>query len=134
MRRTPALTLEELRVAVDGGEIDTVVLGLVDMQGRLQGKRFHAPHFLDEVVEHGGEGCNYLLAVDVEMNTVDGYAMSSWARGYGDLTMQSDLATLRRIPWQPGTALLLADLVWADGSTVVASPRQVLRQQLDRLA
>ncbi|MGW0433915.1 glutamine synthetase family protein [Micromonospora sp. NPDC003197] len=134
MRRTPALTLEELRVAVDGGEIDTVVLGLVDMQGRLQGKRFHAPHFLDEVVEHGGEGCNYLLAVDVEMNTVDGYAMSSWDRGYGDLTMRPDLTTLRRIPWQPGTALLLADLVWSDGSAVVASPRQVLRHQLDRLA
>ncbi|MEV5689878.1 glutamine synthetase family protein [Micromonospora globbae] len=134
MRKAP-LTLERLRVAVADGEIDTVVLALVDMQGRLQGKRFHAPYFLEHVVGHGSEGCNYLLAVDVEMNTVDGYAMSSWERGYGDFAMRPDLATLRRAPWQPGTALLLADLEWLDGSgPVVASPRQILRHQLDRLA
>ncbi|NYF57553.1 glutamine synthetase family protein [Micromonospora purpureochromogenes] len=134
MRKAP-LTLEELRVAIRGGEIDTVVLALTDMQGRLQGKRFHAPFFLDEVVRHGSEGCSYLLAVDVDMNTVDGYAMSSWERGYGDFAMRPDLATLRRVPWQPGTAMLLADLEWLDGSgPVVASPRQILRRQLDRLA
>jgi glutamine synthetase len=130
------LTLEELRAAVtDGGEhvIDTVVLAITDMQGRLQGKRFHAQHFLDEIVKDGSEGCNYLLAVDVDMNTVDGYAMSSWARGYGDFAMVPDLATLRRTPWQPGSALVLADLAWFDGSAVVASPRQILRRQLDRL-
>ncbi|GAA2716702.1 glutamine synthetase family protein [Micromonospora olivasterospora] len=132
---TAPLSLEELRVAVADGALDTVVLALVDMQGRLQGKRFHAPHFLDEVVEHGSEGCNYLLAVDVDMNTVDGYAMSSWERGYGDFAMVPDLATLRRVPWQPGTAMLLADLAWLDGSgPVAASPRQILRRQLDRLA
>ncbi|WP_319458911.1 glutamine synthetase family protein [Micromonospora sp. RTP1Z1] len=134
MRKAP-LSLEELRVAIRGGEIDTVVLALTDMQGRLQGKRFHAPYFLDEVVAHGSEGCNYLLAVDVDMNTVDGYAMSSWERGYGDFAMKPDLTTLRRVPWQPGTAMLLADLEWLDGSgPVVASPRQILRRQLDRLA
>ncbi|RQX19067.1 glutamine synthetase [Micromonospora ureilytica] len=134
MSRTP-FSLEELRVAVQAGEIDTVVLALVDMQGRLQGKRFHAPFFLDQVAEHGSEGCNYLLAVDVDMNTVDGYAMSSWERGYGDFAMVPDFATLRRMPWQPGSALLLADLAWLDGSgDVVASPRQILRRQLDRLA
>ncbi|MEH1168615.1 glutamine synthetase family protein [Micromonospora sp. CPCC 205539] len=134
MSRTP-FTLEELRVAVQAGEIDTVVLALVDMQGRLQGKRFHAPFFLDQVVEHGTEGCNYLLAVDVEMNTVDGYAMSSWERGYGDFAMVPDFGTLCRMPWQPGSALLLADLTWLDGSgDVVASPRQILRRQLARLA
>ncbi|TDB80086.1 glutamine synthetase family protein [Micromonospora sp. KC721] len=134
MRKAP-LTLEQLRVAVAEGEIDTVVLALVDMQGRLQGKRFHAPYFLDQVVAHGSEGCNYLLAVDVDMNTVDGYAMSSWERGYGDFAMRPDLVTLRRVPWQPGTALLLADLEWLDGSgPVAASPRQILRRQLDRLA
>ncbi|MFC0508563.1 glutamine synthetase family protein [Micromonospora costi] len=134
MRKAP-LTLEQLRVAVAEHEIDTVVLALVDMQGRLQGKRFHAPYFLDEVVAHGSEGCNYLLAVDVDMNTVDGYAMSSWERGYGDFAMKPDLGTLRRVPWQPGTAMLLADLEWLDGSgPVVASPRQILRHQLDRLA
>jgi glutamine synthetase len=133
--RRPALSLEELRVAVDSGQIDTVVLALTDMQGRLQGKRFHARYFLDEVVAHGSEGCNYLLAVDVDMNTVDGYAMSSWDRGYGDFAMAPDLSTLRRVPWQPGTAMLLADLRWLDGSgDVLASPRQILRRQLDRLA
>ncbi|MCZ7425149.1 glutamine synthetase family protein [Micromonospora sp. WMMA1949] len=134
MKQTP-LSLEQLRVAVAEGEIDTVVLALTDMQGRLQGKRFHAPYFLDQVVSHGSEGCNYLLAVDVDMNTVDGYAMSSWERGYGDFAMRPDLDTLRRMPWQPGSALLLADLEWLDGSgPVVASPRQILRRQLDRLA
>lgn len=134
MSRTP-LTLEELRVAVEAGEIDTVVLALVDMQGRLQGKRFHAPFFLDQVVANGSEGCNYLLAVDVDMNTVDGYAMSSWERGYGDFAMVPDFGTLRRTPWQPGSAMLLADLTWLDGTgDVVASPRQILRRQLDRLA
>ncbi|RIV40754.1 glutamine synthetase family protein [Micromonospora radicis] len=134
MRRAP-LTLEQLRVAVAEDEIDTVVLALVDMQGRLQGKRFHAPYFLDQVVAHGSEGCNYLLAVDVDMNTVDGYAMSSWERGYGDFAMKPDFDTLRRVPWQPGTAMLLADLEWPDGAgPVAASPRQILRGQLDRLA
>ncbi|MGC5050676.1 glutamine synthetase family protein [Micromonospora sp. DT48] len=133
--RKPPLTLEQLRVAVAEGEIDTVALALVDMQGRLQGKRFHAPYFLDQVVAHGSEGCNYLLAVDVDMNTVDGYAMASWDRGYGDFVMKPDFATLRRVPWQPGTAMLLADLKWPDGTgPVVASPRQILRGQLDRLA
>jgi glutamine synthetase len=103
------------------------------MQGRLQGKRLHAQHFLDEVVRGGSEGCNYLLAVDVDMNTVDGYAMSSWSNGYGDFAMVPDLDTLRRTPWQPGTALVLADLAWFDGTPVVASPRQILRRQLERL-
>jgi glutamine synthetase len=134
MTDAPALTLEALRIAVADGDIDTVLLAVVDMQGRLQGKRFHARFFLDEVVAHGTEGCNYLLAVDVDMNTVDGYAMSSWAHGYGDFAMVPDFSTLRRVPWQPGTAMLLADLGWFDGLPVVASPRQILRRQLDRLA
>ncbi|MFF0853529.1 glutamine synthetase family protein [Streptomyces sp. NPDC003280] len=132
--RTPPLSVEELRALVAGGEIDTVVLAFPDMQGRLQGKRFAARFFLDEVLHHGTEGCNYLLAVDTEMNTVDGYAMSSWDRGYGDFAMRPDLATLRRVPWHPGTALLVADLAWSDGSPVAVAPRQVLRRQLERLA
>ncbi|MEY9489718.1 glutamine synthetase [Streptomyces calvus] len=132
--RTPPLAVEELHALVAGGEIDTVVLAFPDMQGRLQGKRFAARFFLDEVLEHGTEGCNYLLAVDADMNTVDGYAMSSWERGYGDFAMHADLATLRRVPWNEGTALVIADLAWDDGSPVVAAPRQILRRQLDRLA
>jgi glutamine synthetase len=126
--------VEHLRLEVESGAIDTVALAMVDMQGRLQGKRLHADYFLDEVLSHGTEGCNYLLAVDVDMNTVDGYAMSSWDRGYGDFALLPDLATLRPVPWQPGTALLLADLTWLDGSPVVASPRQILRRQADLLA
>ncbi|MFJ8084513.1 glutamine synthetase family protein [Streptomyces sp. NPDC096205] len=132
--RTPPLGIEELHALVAGGEIDTVVLAFPDMQGRLQGKRFAARFFLDEVLHHGTEGCNYLLAVDTDMNTVDGYAMSSWERGYGDFAFRPDLATLRRIPWHPGTALLIADLAWEDGTPVAAAPRQILRRQLERLA
>ncbi|MBO8195840.1 glutamine synthetase [Streptomyces oryzae] len=132
--RTPSLAVSELRRLVDAGEIDTVVLAFTDMQGRLQGKRFAAPYFLSDVLDGGTEGCNYLLAVDVELNTVDGYEMSSWERGYGDFAMHGDTATLRRVPWNPGTALLTADLAWHDGSPVAASPRQILQRQLDRLA
>ncbi|MER7924543.1 MULTISPECIES: glutamine synthetase family protein [unclassified Streptomyces] len=132
--RTPPLSVEDLRRLVSSGEIDTVVLAFPDMQGRLQGKRFAARFFLDDVLAHGTEGCNYLLAVDTEMNTVDGYAMSSWERGYGDFAMHPDLSTLRRVPWNAGTALLIADLAWNDGSPVVAAPRQILRRQLERLA
>ncbi|WP_086667776.1 glutamine synthetase family protein [Lentzea kentuckyensis] len=128
------LTVEELREAVDTGEIDTVLVAIVDMQGRLQGKRCAAQYFLDEVLGHAAEGCNYLLAVDVEMNPVSGFEMSSWDRGYGDFVMKPDIATLRRVPWQEGTALVMCDLVWENGDPVVASPRQILRKQLDRLA
>ncbi len=128
------MTIEELRKAVAEGTVDTVLLAIADMEGRLQGKRLTATHFLDDVLEHGAEGCNYLLAVDVEMETVGGYAMSSWDTGYGDFAMVPDLETLRPVPWHPGTAMLMADLQWADGREVVASPRQILRRQLDRLA
>jgi glutamine synthetase len=104
------------------------------MQGRLQGKRLAATHFLGEVVAHGAESCNYLLAVDVEMNTVGGYAMSSWERGYGDMVLVPDLDTMRAVPWQEGTVMCLADVSWLDGAEVLASPRQILRRQLARLA
>lgn len=132
--RTPPLAVDELRALVQAGDIDTVVLAFTDMQGRLQGKRFAAPFFLSDVLDHGSEGCNYLLAVDVDLNTVEGYDMSSWERGYGDFAMHGDTATLRRLPWNPGTAMLTADLAWLDGTPVTASPRQILRRQLDRLA
>ncbi len=128
------MTLEELNEAVERGTVDTVLLAITDMQGRLQGKRLTATHFLAEVVEHGAEGCNYLLAVDVDMATVGGYAMSSWERGYGDMLMVPDLSTLRPVPWQEGTVVCLADVAWLDGTDVVASPRQILRRQLARLA
>jgi len=126
--------LDELSKAHDDGSVDTVLLMIADMEGRLQGKRLTSQHFLGEVVEHNAEGCNYLLAVDVDMNTVDGYEMSSWARGYGDFVMVPDMDTLRPVPWHEGTVMLMADLAWEDGSDVLASPRQILRRQLARLA
>jgi glutamine synthetase len=128
------LDLDALRSEVDAGRIDTVLIAMTDMQGRLQGKRLTASHFLDEVVEHDAEGCNYLLAVDVEMNTVEGYAMSSWEHGYGDFVFKPDMDTLRLVPWQEGTVLVTCDLLWVDGSPVVASPRQILKRQLERLS
>src|SRR5580693_10346215 len=132
--RPGMLTLEQLRVAVGEDEIDTVVLAFTDMQGRLAGKRLSAEFFLDEVAEHYSEGCNYLLAVDVDMNTVDGYAMSSWDRGYGDFVLVPDMSTLRRVPWHEGTVMVTADLTWLDGAPVLASPRQILKAQTARLA
>jgi glutamine synthetase len=128
------MQLDDLKSQVKDGAIDTVLLGFTDMQGRLQGKRLTADFFLDSVVHHGAEGCNYLLAVDVDMNTVSGYAMSSWELGYGDFEMKPDMDTLAPVPWHEGTAIVLADLAWSDGSDVVASPRQILRRQIDRLA
>src|ERR1700761_4353936 len=128
------LSLDTLRESVRNGEIDTVIVALTDMQGRLQGKRFHARYFLDEVVPHGTEACAYLLAVDTDMNTVDGYELASWETGYGDFMLVPDLGTLRAIPWQPGTALVLADVAdLEDGHNPVwVSPRQVLQAQLMR--
>lgn len=127
------LSRTELEQRVAAGDIDTVIVAFTDMQGRLTGKRVSARMFADEVAERGAECCSYLLAVDVDMNTVAGYAMSNWNTGYGDMVMMPDLTTLRLIPWLPGTALVLADLMWHDGSVVEPAPRRVLRRQLDRL-
>jgi glutamine synthetase len=134
MTAAPRLTLDGLHALVDGGEIDTVVLALTDMQGRLQGKRLAARYFLDDVVPGSAEGCGYLLAVDTDMNTVDGYEISSWENGYGDLVLAPDLTTLRRVPWHPATAMVQCDVLHHDGRPVTVSPRQILRRQLERLA
>jgi glutamine synthetase len=129
------LTFAELRDLVASGEIDTVVVAFTDMQGRLMGKRLHAEFFVEEMeAEHPVEGCNYLLALEMEMNPVPGYEIASWEQGYGDFAMKPDMATLRRIPWLEATALVLADVLWHDGSPVRPSPRQVLRAQMERAA
>ncbi len=130
----PELSVDRLRELVDAGRVDTVLVALTDMQGRLQGKRCGARYFLEEVLSHGTEACDYLMAVDVEMNPVSGYASSSWDRGYGDFLLKPDLATLRPLPWHEGTAMVQADVLTLDGDPVAPSPRQVLRRQLDRLA
>jgi len=132
--RTGMLTMNELEALVDKREIDTVIVAFTDMQGRLVGKRVSARLFVEEVAEHGAECCNYLLAVDVEMNTVEGYPISSWATGYGDMAMIPDLETLRLVPWLPATALVIADMAWLDEKPVVQSPREILKRQLGILA
>jgi glutamine synthetase len=128
------LTMAELVERIEAGHIDTVVVAFTDMQGRLQGKRLHGRYFVDHVVDHGTEGCNYLLAVDVDMNTVDGYAISSWDKGYGDMEFVMDDQTIRVLTHLPATAMVQCDLVWPDHSPVVQSPRGILKKQLDRVA
>ena len=125
------MTLADLRKAVADGSIDTVLVAAIDMQGRLMGKRFHAQFFVD----HGYEethSCNYLLAVDMEMTTVQGYKSSNWQTGYGDYIMKPDLATIRPLPWLPGTALVLADLLDHHHTPVPHSPRAILKKQVER--
>jgi glutamine synthetase len=132
--RPGPLTEVELESLVAAGDVDTVIVAFTDMQGRLTGKRVAARLFVEEVAAHGAECCNYLLAVDVDMNTVDGYQMSSWESGYGDMVMTPDFGTLRLLPWLPGTALVMADLSWVHGGPVLPAPRTILNTQLDRLA
>ena len=132
--RTGMLTVAELEKLVADREVDTVIIAFTDMQGRLVGKRASARLFLEDLAEHGAECCNYLLAVDVEMNTVDGYPMSSWETGYGDMVMNPDLDTLRIVPWLPATALVMANLSKTDATPVVQSPREILKNQIARLA
>ncbi|MCV0334451.1 MULTISPECIES: glutamine synthetase family protein [unclassified Microbacterium] len=128
------LSIEQLDAGIAAGEIDTVIVAFADAQGRLVGKRVSARLFQEDILHHGAEACDYLLSVDVDMNTVDGYAMSGWDRGYGDMVLRPDVATLRRIPWLDGTALVIADLVWGNGEPVGPSPRAILDRQRDRLA
>lgn len=126
------LTLEDLKKAVKSGEIDTVVAAGIDMQGRLMGKRFHAQFFVDGGWEET-HCCNYLLTVDMEMNTVQGYKSTSWETGYGDYTLKPDLRTLRRLPWLPGTALVLGDTQdHATHADVPHAPRSILKRQVER--
>jgi glutamine synthetase len=132
-RNKGLLTEKELTSLVTSGEIDTVIVGFTDVQGRLVGKRVSARLFVEDIMHHGAECCNYLLTVDVENNTVPGYDFSSWDRGYNDMAMIPDLSTLRLVPWLPGTAMVIADLQTVDHQPVAQSPRSVLRSQIDRL-
>ena len=132
--RPGMLSQTDLERLIADDAVDTVIVGFTDMQGRLVGKRISARLFADDVAAHGAECCNYLLSVDVDMNTVDGYTISSWDTGYGDMVMTPDFSTLRLLPWQPATALVMADLSWTDGRPVKQAPRSILQAQLDRLA
>ena len=128
------ITMEDLQDAVGAGEIDTVIVCFPDMQGRLIGKRFQAEYFLDGAHEET-HGCDYLLANDIDMEPVPGYTAANWEKGYGDFVMKPDLATLRRIPWLPATALVLCDVVdHHHHDPIPHSPRGMLRNQVARLA
>ncbi|CAN5202858.1 glutamine synthetase family protein [soil metagenome] len=129
------LSLGDLQSEIESGAVDTVIVAFTDMQGRLMGKRLMGEFFLEaNVAEHGVEGCDYLLALDMEMDPKPGYQIASWERGYGDFGLVPDMATLRRTPWLEATALVLCDVVWHDGTPVAPSPRQVLKRQFDRAA
>ena len=127
------LSIDALTKDIREGRIDTVIVAITDMQGRLQGKRLHGDYFLSDVLNNGTEGCNYLVAVDIDMNTVQGYDISSWDTGYGDMVMKIDPRTMRYIDWHEGTALVLADLVDHHDTPIAESPRQILQKQLKRL-
>ena len=131
---TAPLTVEALERAVANRSVDTVVLALVDMEGRLVGKRLTARHFLESALLHGAESCEYLLATDVDMSPQQGYGLAGWNRGFSDFQLKPDLTSLRLLPWQPGAALVLADAYAESGEPILVSPRQILRRQLERLA
>jgi glutamine synthetase len=133
-KSTGMLTVPELQKLVDSGEIDTVIISFTDIQGRLVGKRMSARLFVEDTISHGAECCNYLLAVDVENNTVPGYEFSSWEKGYNDMAMIPVMSTLRLVPWIPHTAMVMADLQTTDHEPVAIAPRSLLQAQIDRLA
>lgn len=128
------MNLNELRARIEEGEIDTVVVAAPDVFGRLVGKRFTAPFFLESVAEHGTHGCNYLLTVNIEMDPLDGFKLANWEAGFGDFELRPDLSTIRALPWQPGAALILCDFVRDNGAWVEEAPRGVLRRQIQAAA
>ncbi len=128
------ITKEELFGRIETGDIDTIILAVTDMQGRLQGKRVDGRFFMEDLRDGVVEGCSYLFASDVDMNTVDGFALTSWERGYGDLAFRSDFSTIRVVPWFEKTVIIFADVETTDHEPVGPSPRQVLQHQIDRLA
>ena len=128
------LSREELVDQIRSGVIDTVIIAITDMQGRLQGKRVDALYFLDDLHDGVVEGCSYLLASDVDMQTVAGFALTSWERGYGDLAFTPDFSSIRLVPWHEKTVIVFGDVETVDAQPVAPSPRQVLARQIDRLA
>ena len=128
------LTLETLPHQIQAGDIDTVVVAFPDLQGRPVGKRVTGAFFLDHVLHHGIEVCDYLMACDVDMEPLPGYQFANWETGYGDLNAVIDPHTVRPLPWLPGSALVLCDLLTLDGRPVEVSPRRILRRQLERAA
>ncbi|MDQ3621364.1 MAG: glutamine synthetase family protein [Verrucomicrobiota bacterium] len=129
-----ALTLKQLTNKIKAGEIDSVIVAFPDVVGRLIGKRFTGEFFLQKVAEHGTHGCNYLLTVNIEMEPMDGFRLANWEKGFGDFEWRPDFSTLRLVPWQAASALVLCDLHHHGGQLVEEAPRAVLRKQLERIA
>jgi glutamine synthetase len=127
------LAYKDLLELIRSGDIDTVILAITDMQGRLQGKRMDASFFADDIGDASIDGCSYLLASDVDMRTVDGFALTSWDRGYGDLAFKADFTTIRNVPWHEKSVIIFADVETMTGEPVAPSPRQILQQQVARL-
>jgi len=127
------MTVNELKTKIEEAEIDTVIVAIPDVFGRLVGKRFAAPFFLESVLDHGTHGCNYLLTVNIEMDPMEGFKVANWDAGFGDFAMRPDRSTFRVLPWQPGAALAICDFTREDGSYVAEAPRSVLRKQVDCL-
>src|SRR5215213_3739016 len=128
------MDLKALAAKVEGGGIDTVLVVFPDVFGRLVGKRLDARHFLDHVADGGTHGCNYLLTLNIEMDPLDGFKLANWEAGFGDFAMTPDLSTVRLLPWQQATALVISDLHHENGQAVAEAPRSVLRRQVERLA
>src|SRR6267143_6187423 len=128
------MNLQSLKLKIRRSEIDTVIVAVPDVFGRLVGKRVTGQFFLDCVAEHGTHGCNYLLTVDIEMEPMSGFKLANWEKGFGDFALRPDLSTLRALPWQPATALVLCDFAHHDGKLVAEAPRSVLRRQIEWLA
>src|SRR6266568_9657423 len=128
------MDLQSLRIKIKRGEIDTVIVSCPDVFGRLVGKRFTGQFFLESVLGHGTHGCSYLLTVDIEMEPMTGFRLANWEKGFGDFQMRPDLATLRLLPWQPGAALVICDLLQQSEKTVNEAPRALLQQQTQALA
>ena len=128
------MTLEELKRWIDEGKIDTVIVAAPDVSGKLLGKRFTGRTFIETVAEHGTHGCNYLLTVDIEMEPQTGFRLANWEKGFGDFEFRPDLSTLRVLPWQPATALVICHFHHHDGQRVAEAPRSVLQVQFEQLA
>ena len=131
---SPRLDYEQLLSEIREGSVDTVIVAITDMQGRLQGKRLDANFFVDDIGAGVIEGCSYLLASDVDMATVDGFDLTSWERGYGDIAFRPDFTTIRRVSWHEKTVIVFADVETVTGEPVAPSPRQILQSQVSRLS
>src|SRR5437867_1731472 len=127
------MNLQTLKTKIKSGEIDTVIVGFPDVFGRVVGKRFTGQFFIQNVLNHGTHGCSYLLTVDIEMEPMDGFPLANWEKGFGDFEMRPDLSTLRLLPWQPATALVLCDFRQHGGNPVEEAPRTVLQRQVASL-